>query len=140
MRTETELFQKALKNSGNSLTKTRALVFNALLNKEPQSVGELFANLEGRLDRASLYRNLELFESLGIVQRLQIGWKYKIELSDTYNHHHHHITCTSCNTTVPTKEDSSVEDSIKSLAGKYGFTDTTHQLEIRGICNKCKIQ
>ncbi len=138
MRSETELFINVLKNNGKSLTKTRELVFEALLNKEPQTVGDLYASLRGQLDRASLYRSLELFENLGIVQRLQIGWKYKIELSDTYNPHHHHITCTSCRVTIPTREDPSIETSIEFLAHEYGFSNANHQLEIRGICSNCQ--
>ncbi len=138
MTNEQEMFIAVLKNSGNSVTKTRSLVFKALLEKEPQSMGELHHALKNKLDRASLYRTIELFERLGIVQRLQIGWKYKIELSDTYNYHHHHITCSRCAMTIPVREDLTLEASIKSLATEYGFTGISHQLEIRGICQNCQ--
>lgn len=132
------MFITTLKNSDNSVTKTRSLVFAALLEKEPQSMGELYKTLKNKLDRASLYRTIDLFERLGIVQRLQIGWKYKIELSDTYNYHHHHITCSRCAMTIPVREDLTLEASIKSLAMEYGFTGVSHQLEIRGICQNCQ--
>ncbi len=138
MTNEKELFHLALKKTGNSITKTRNLIFEALLDKEPQSVSELYHQLSDQLDRASLYRAIVLFEKLGIVQRLQIGWKYKIELSDTYNHHHHHITCIRCGMTIPIREDLTLEAGIKSLANEYGFSDVNHQLEIRGVCGKCQ--
>jgi Fur family transcriptional regulator, ferric uptake regulator len=138
MTKEQEMFITTLKDSDKSVTKTRSLVFAALLEKEPQSMGELYQSLKNKLDRASLYRTIDLFERLGIVQRLQIGWKYKIELSDTYNYHHHHITCSRCAMTIPVREDLTLEASIKSLAMEYGFTGISHQLEIRGICQNCQ--
>lgn len=138
MTKEQEMFIDVLKNSGKSVTKTRNLVFTALLQKEPQSMSELHQALKNKLDRASLYRTIDLFERLGIVQRLQIGWKYKIELSDSYNYHHHHITCNRCAMTIPVREDLTLEASIKSLAMEYGFTGISHQLEIRGICKNCQ--
>ncbi len=138
MSNEQKMFIAALKNSRNSVTKTRSLVFIALLEKEPQSMGELYQTLKNKLDRASLYRTIDLFERLGIVQRLQIGWKYKIELSDTYNYHHHHISCGRCSMTIPVREDLTLEAGIKSLAMEYGFSGISHQLEIRGICQNCQ--
>lgn len=138
MTNEQEMFITALKNSRNSVTRTRKSVFEALLQKEPQSISELHQALKNKLDRASLYRTIDLFERLGIVQRLQIGWKYKIELSDTYNYHHHHITCSKCAMTIPVREDLTLEASIKSLAKEYGFNNVSHQLEIRGMCQNCQ--
>ncbi len=130
-------FETTLKQSGNSVTKTRKAVFSALLNKEPQSVNDLYTKLKSDLDRASLYRTVDLFERLGITQRLQIGWKYKIELSDRFHRHHHHISCTNCNMTIPVREDLSLEASIRTLAMEYGFTEVNHQIEIQGLCPRC---
>lgn len=42
---------------------------------------ELYDLAKGHLDRASLYRIITVFERIGIVRRINIGWKYKIELS-----------------------------------------------------------
>lgn len=133
-----ELFVKTLKKNKYSLTKVRALVFEALEDEEPLSMAELQVKLDGMIDRASLYRTIALFEKLGIVQRLQIGWKYKIELADDFNFHHHHITCKNCGLTLPVREDLTLEASIKNLAMEYGFSEVTHQLEIHGRCPKCQ--
>lgn len=127
-----------MKNNGYSLTQARIHVFEALHDEEPLSMAELQLKLDQMIDRASLYRTIALFEKLGIVQRLQIGWKYKIELADDFNFHHHHITCKNCNMTLPVREDLTLEASIKSLAVEYGFTEITHQLEIHGLCPKCQ--
>lgn len=133
-----ELFVKTLKKNKYSLTKARTLVFEALEDEEPLSMAELQTKLDGMIDRASLYRTITLFERLGIVQRLQIGWKYKVELADDFNFHHHHITCRQCGMTLPVREDLTLEASIKTLAMEYGFTEVNHQLEIHGLCPQCQ--
>lgn len=132
-----ELFHQTLKKNLYSVTKARTLIFEALEDEEPLSVAELQTKLGDMVDRASLYRTITLFERLGIVQRLQIGWKYKIELSDSFSFHHHHITCKGCGLTLPVREDLTLEASIRTLAMEYGFTEVTHQLEIHGLCPRC---
>lgn len=89
------------------------------------------------IDRASLYRTVSLFESLGLVQRIYIGWKYKIELSDAFTHHHHHISCLGCGKIVAVIKEEEIETLIDDLAKRHGFTDSNHQLEIRGYCSSC---
>jgi Fur family ferric uptake transcriptional regulator len=134
-----DLFATTLKKNKYSLTNARTLVFEALEDEEPLSMADLHTKLDGMIDRASLYRTITLFERLGIVQRLQIGWKYKIELADDFNFHHHHITCKNCGLTLPVREDLTLEASIRTLAMEYGFTEVTHQLEIHGQCPQCRV-
>ena len=67
------------------------------------------------VDRASVYRAVRLFEQLGIVQRLNTGWKYKIELTDKFAEHHHHLTCLQCGKTIAMGE-SELEEMISKLA------------------------
>lgn len=100
---------------------------------------DLTLRLGGQIDRASLYRTIDLFERLGIVQRIYIGWKYKIELSDIFTHHHHHISCLGCGKVVAITEENEIESLIHDLAARHGFSAQTHQLEIRGYCQQCNI-
>ncbi len=125
-----------LKHKGQSLTRARLLVFEALQDKEPQTMAEIVKACP-YIDRASVYRNITLFEKLGIVERLQIGWKYKLELSDDFVHHHHHLTCTKCGTVIPFEEDSELISQLTQVAHKMHFTMSTHQLEIQGVCQVC---
>ena len=99
---------------------------------------EVVLACRGKVDRASVYRNIALFEHLGIVQRLQIGWKYKLELSDNFNHHHHHMTCVRCNQTTALPEDQQLESRLQQLARTRGFAPQDHQIEIRGLCQNCQ--
>jgi Fur family transcriptional regulator, ferric uptake regulator len=133
-----QLLGEELRKNGYSMTKARQLVFKALENQEPLSMNELVKAVEDKIDRASAYRTVALFEKLGIVQRLQIGWKYKLELSDRFNYHHHHVSCTNCGMVAPLREDSLLETSLQNLAREYGFTPQSHQIEIQGLCARCR--
>ena len=126
-----------LKANGYSVTKARQLVFELLQDSEPKSMHELYAQANGELDRASLYRIIDLFESLGVVSRVNIGWKYKIELSDKFAEHHHHLTCLNCHKIIPINEHE-LEAFISNLASEQGFKPVEHQVEIQGFCRDCQ--
>lgn len=131
-----EAFRSMLKSSGHSVTKARVAVFNALLGQEPLSMRELAGRVRA-VDRASVYRIVDLFEALGIVQRLHTGWKYKLELTDKFAEHHHHLTCTNCGRTVAMNE-TDLELVIDRLSRAHGFKPSAHQIEIQGLCQRCQ--
>lgn len=133
-----ESLAATLKSHGYSVTKSRKAVFMALLDREPQSIGEVTKTVGDTIDRASIYRVLALFESLNIVERLTIGWKHKFELSDTFTEHHHHATCICCGKVVPFEESNAIKLELKKQVAAVGFLETNHQLEVRGICNTCQ--
>lgn len=138
MITPIEQLENSLKTANQSITEPRRVVFNALQGKEPQTMHQLVAACAGVINRASVYRTVTLFERLGIVQRLQIGWKYKLELSDSFHHHHHHLTCLKCGITSALHEDMELELRLAHLARQYSFSMQDHQLEIQGYCMQCQ--
>lgn len=131
------LLQKILNDNGRSLTKPRQVLCDLLWDSEPQSLHELTQRSQGVIDRASVYRTLELFEKLGLVRRIYIGWKYKVELSDVFTHHHHHISCLNCGKVVAITEDAAIERLIQEIGQRYGFAKPAHQLEVTGYCPVC---
>lgn len=131
------LLQKILKDNGYSLTLPRKIVAELLWDNEPQTMRDLVRQSKRDIDRSSLYRTVALFEKLGIVQRIYIGWKYKVELSDVLTHHHHHASCLKCGKIVAVTGEREIEKLIKDLAAKHNFTPQNHQLEIRGLCSSC---
>lgn len=126
-----------LRENGLNITRQRLLVFEALVGSEPITMYELYDCLRNQLDRASLYRIVTAYEKLGIVSRINIGWKYKIELSDKYSEHHHHLTCIKCGRIIPISE-TELETFIHTLATSHNFYPTEHQIEVQGYCEKCK--
>jgi len=133
-----EQLRNTLKEHEQSLTRARRIIFGVLQDQEPQTMRDITAACAGRVDRASVYRTISLFERLGIVQRLQIGWKYKLELSDAFHRHHHHLTCRQCGRTFALPEDNDLEQRLKLLAHRQNFQMQGHQLEIQGLCQNCQ--
>ncbi|MBI2592032.1 transcriptional repressor [Candidatus Saccharibacteria bacterium] len=127
-----------LKKNNASLTQPRKKIFDLLLNQEPQTMQVLVRRAAGEVDRASVYRTIELFERLGIAHRLNIGWKYKIELSDVFLEHHHHMYCTNCGKTMDLPSNPMLETMIDSLTNKEGFSPRGHSLEVYGWCANCR--
>ena len=126
-----------LKENQASLTTPRKLIFDLLFGAEPQTMQQLVKSAASKVDRATVYRTVELFEQLGIVHRLNIGWKYKIELSDVFQGHHHHFYCTNCGKTYPLPANPMLETMISSVAAKENFAPRGHQLEVYGLCSNC---
>jgi Fur family ferric uptake transcriptional regulator len=132
-----ETLRSILKADGDSLTKPRKIVFDLMLNQPPQSMQVLVQRAKAKTDRATVYRTIELFERLGIVRRLNIGWKYKIELTDAFSGHHHHMYCTNCGRVFDLPDNPMLETMIDSVSTKNGFSPRGHQLEVFGLCVNC---
>lgn len=125
-----------LKQHNFSLTNARSLIFTALSEHGAVTMGEL-VSLCPNINRASVYRTIDLFETLAITHRVHIGWKYKIELSDNFDHHHHHAACTSCGVNIILDEDPTFEEAIRQLAVQNHFSVSSHQVELSGLCKNC---
>jgi Fe2+ or Zn2+ uptake regulation protein len=108
-----------LKQHKLSITAARQKVFEVLAGNEPLTMREVTDQCHTVMDKASVYRTIALYEKLGIVQRLQIGWKYTLELSNAFQDHHHHLTCIGCGVI-------------------HGYKAVDHQLEITGYCPACR--
>ena len=132
------ILEKKLRDAGQSYTKARQLVFTALDGQEPMSMSELVSRVGTSVDRASVYRTVKLFDELGIVHKLQIGWKYKLELSDDFHEHHHHIACVKCGSIWSVHDNHEFEESIHKVAQENYFQLLSHQLELRGVCSSCQ--
>ncbi len=134
---EIRRFKNLLKQNGHFITKPRLRLF-AILQKRPAlSLQELIALLSAH-DQVTVYRNIDLFEKLGIVNRLRLGWQTKIELSDIFRHHHHHFSCLNCSKVIVLPDDQIIEKQIAYLGQTQRFQAMDHQLEIRGLCASCQ--
>ena len=129
---------EALKRAGYSVTTVRQIVFDLLLEQEPQSMNELLGRAKNKIDRASLYRTINLFERIGIVQKVYIGWKYRVELTDEFSHHHHHLSCLKCGQIIPVHSNHEIEKFVSRVGERYGFQPKRHQFEVYGICARCQ--
>lgn len=136
---ELQQFKHLLRENGRFVTIARLRLFGILQSHPALTLKELIA-LTHKHDQVTVYRNIDLFEKLGIINRFRLGWNTKIELSDLFRHHHHHLTCVSCGKIISLPEDNLIEKQINLLTVKKDFTPIDHQLEIRGYCSACKLR
>lgn len=129
--------KQILQNHRMKLTPQREAIFTALAHHSPLSNARLGDLLQDTLDRATVYRNLELFEQLGIAKRVWIGWKSQIELSEAFVPHHHHAVCKKCAAHIPI-ESSALEALIHQLSSDMQFRTQEHSLDLIGYCKNCK--
>lgn len=132
------IFRSILTSHQKSITQARTEVFKALWRQPPLSMKELEKRVETKIDRASVYRAVELFEQLQIAKKVYQGWKYRIELGEQFRPHHHHIRCSQCGETYDFDEPRELDKIIESITKKYNFRAIGHQFEIDGLCLKCQ--
>jgi Fur family ferric uptake transcriptional regulator len=88
--------------------------------------------------RATVYRALEQLETLGLVQRVDLGADAAgYERVDPSGHHHHHIVCEQCGRVVAF-EDEGLELAIVALAERPDFKVSSHEVTLRGECASCE--
>jgi Fur family ferric uptake transcriptional regulator len=51
--------------------------------------------------------------------------------------HHHHLICTSCGKTVEF-DLPGFEEQIEQIAKKQGFSGVSHDVELHGLCSRCR--
>ncbi len=132
-----EQLETLLQSSGNRLTTPRRQVFTALHQAaEPLSLQQLVALCQG-VDRTSIYRTLELYEQLHIIEIVHVGWKKRYELADPFKPHHHHLQCTGCHQLVAI-DTPELERLIDTIAQQHGYVITGHHFELQGLCPACQ--
>jgi len=90
-----------------------------------------------RVGRASIYRALEQFEQLGLVQRIEMTRGVAAyERIDPDGHHHHHAICRDCGR-MATFEDRGLERAIGRIAADVPFEISEHEVVLRGLCERC---
>jgi Fe2+ or Zn2+ uptake regulation protein len=119
--------EEKLTQMGCTITKPRLVVLEYLSSHHsPISARDLHKKIKV-FDQASIYRTLNLFEELHIVN---VETVEKEKLYCFAEKPHHHIICTKCNYTESTK--------CNHDFGTFrNFNNVYHQLTLTGVCNKC---
>ena len=131
-----ELFERHLRANHYKITPPRSQVFTVLQKFAPLTPKEVADGLSARVDRASTYRTISLFEKLGIIHHLVLGGRRVIELTDNFSRHHHHLTCTRCGA-IQSVHDEHLEQQLHNMIDSYGFEARSHTIEVSGICHTC---
>lgn len=128
-------------SAGRRNTRQRGAVSALLAETDDfRSAQELHALLRERGERVGLttvYRALQALADAGEidVMRLPAGEQLFRRCS---RGHHHHLVCRACGRTVEV-EGPAVEDWADRVAGRHGYVDISHTLEIFGTCPSCAV-
>jgi len=129
-------FKNGLRNAGLKYTPQRGLILSTLLAHGSLSNAEVANAVAGKVDRATVYRILAVFEDLKLIHRIWDGWKSKVELSDKFVAHHHHASCRECGQVLRIESDT-LEKTLQGVVSQLLFTMDDHTVELRGLCQKC---
>lgn len=127
--------KNVLKQNGFTATKTRMAILQAILSAQPATMQQLISTLTD-VDRATVYRTVDLFVDLGIAKKVSTGFKYRVELGDSFQEHHHHLTCLHCGSVIDVHTPE-IEYAIEQTASNNGFRPIRHDVEIMGYCANC---
>jgi Fur family ferric uptake transcriptional regulator len=134
------LFRNLFKEKKLSLSHPRLLIYQELSNaSSPLSPLEIYQSLlkkKKKVGLTSIYRSLELFESLGLVFKIVNGSNVKYKLCELENHHHH-IVCKACGNVVELNF-CDISDWSKKVTESTGYQVTDHQLNFFGFCKECR--
>lgn len=134
MSCSTELEQRGFK-----LTPQRRAVVDAIHDTEVHlTAEEITDHVQARVpgvNRSTVYRTLELLESLGTVFRTEIGGKSVYHHAHD-PHHHHHLVCRRCGRIVDCDE-SLFLALQQELEQRYGFRAECRHMVLSGVCRAC---
>jgi Fur family transcriptional regulator, ferric uptake regulator len=120
-------------------TRQRRAVASALQSfddfRSAQDIHDLLRSSGDNVGLSTVYRTLQALADSGEVDMLRTedGEAVYRRCSTT---HHHHLVCRTCGRTVEV-EGPAVEKWAEAVAGRHGFTDVSHSLEIFGTCPDC---
>ncbi len=137
-------FENTLRTNNHRVTQARKEIFR-LLQKSQKSLSprEIFENINSMsgTDLVSVYRNLTLFQELGLAHRFQDG-SFASCLHEHQDHSHRHIHIIShCVKCGQKSEIQSHSEAICSLAEEIGklsqALSLVNEIVIQGHCINC---
>ena len=103
------------------------------------TAADLLADAEsgGRaVGRATVFRALELFTQLGVLERLDLPSGEHAYVACAPRHHHH-VVCSSCGATADVP-DLGLSAVLSAAGSATGFDIDGHRLELYGTCPRCQ--
>lgn len=129
----------ALDHAGHRLTEPRRAVAELVAARNGHfTAADLVEDARLRhvdVGRATIFRALDLFASLNLVERVDLpDGDHAYVACDPV--HHHHAICTACGRSFDVS-DLGLGDVLGEIGRRLGFTVTAHRLEIFGLCTAC---
>jgi len=124
---------------GRPVTAQRQLLLSLLKNAGGHiSAKELYKQASRKNDSISLatvYRTLQLFKELGLVEERRLGQVYcRYEVKSSIEHQH--LVCRSCGRVIEF-ESPLIRKLVEALKQEHGFNLTKVDLYMEGYCQDC---
>ncbi len=136
-----EIFEGFLAEKGLKMTRQRQLILDIFLKKEGHlSPEELYLLVRAKapaVGRATVYRVLKLLKEAGLAHEVDFG-EGVLRYEHKYGHaHHDHLICMRCGRTREVV-DEAIEQLQQKLADRYGYSLTSHRMDLYGLCPACR--
>ncbi len=129
-----------LKEKGYRLTPQRKLILYIIHSTSGHLLADdiysLVAQKMPGVNRSTVYRTLDLLESLGLVVKSELDGRHIYHHSDE-GHRHHHLICRRCGDVINCNEQLTAQLE-KHLLDEYGFQADLHHKVIYGLCRNCR--
>ena len=105
-----------------------------------EEVYELLKQKDFDFGLATVYRNVELLNALGILSKIEFGdgrTRYELGAANPQLHQHHHLICLNCKKIIEFEEDL-LDDLEAHISKKSGFQILNHEVKFFGYCSDCK--
>ena len=112
----------------DQLSKTEEFLSAQQLHQKIEKTGK-------KLGLTTVYRALTELVEQGVADSLLAEGEARYRICQP--EHHHHLTCLSCGKAVEF-ELLGFEGQIEKMAKKHGFAGVSHQVELTGICSRCR--
>ena len=132
-------FVSALERSGHRVTEPRRSVAALIADRGGTfTAADLLDDAHDRrlpLGRATIFRSLELFTALGVLERLDLpsGEHAYVPCEPV---HHHHVVCSRCGRTTEVEE-CGMQAVADEVSRQTGYRVDSHRLELYGLCAAC---
>lgn len=122
-------------------THRRTLVGALATAGQPLTIPQLAAAAP-TVPQSSIYRNLAIFDSAGVVHRMPGSDDFgRWELAEHLVGHHHHLVCSRCglveDVVLPPTLEAELERALEQIASRRGFSLASHRLDLVGDCTSC---
>lgn len=130
----------ALERAGQRLTAPRRAVAGLIAARDGHftaaQLEDTARSLHLDIGRATIFRALDLFASLGLVERIDLpGGDHAYVACDPV--HHHHAICTGCGRSFDVA-DPGLAEILGEIGRRSSFRITGHRLEVFGLCAACQ--
>ena len=134
-------YKELLKKEKLKSTKHRNSILDVIVKAEqPVTVETIYLKLKEQgiaISLSTVYRVLEALLGRGLVVKTSVNDDSKALFEINSLEHKHHLLCVKCRKMLPV-DGCPLEDYVKTLEEKLGFSIKGHKLEMFGYCQSCR--